>query len=176
MKKFLIKIGLIKARSYLVKRNISEFESILRSKIDQEKGGFLSNATDVFSNSNNSFKGQILNKEFSVQHRRTFTSGLLNYPLISGKYHTEKSQTKLEITIHGLKNTFGLLLIMLLLGLLVNTFMIILFVLTEEKQALFQLLLTAELVLTLGVFMIYFVASQAVKMVINKFEQTLFSK
>src|SRR5690606_12096836 len=120
------------------------------------KGGFLSNATDVFSNSNNSFKGQLLNKEFSAQHRRTFTSGLLSYPFISGKYHTEKSQTKLEITVHGLKNTFGLLLVILLLALLVNTVMILLFLFTDEKQELFKLLLTAELVMTLGIFMIYF--------------------
>lgn len=115
MKEFLKRLKLIDRMTTTLQISKVEFVNRLNEITDQGSTGIFSDSFDIFSSSNNEFKGQVNFDNFKIKRRRRFFDTNMNFAVANGTFIENNGQLTIETELNGFNNFFILFYVLLIL-------------------------------------------------------------
>jgi hypothetical protein len=102
MKEFLRKVKIVDNLKTEIEIQKTEFVSRFRKNVDEGSIGFMSDTFDIFSSSENQFKGHVGYDSFKIKRKKRFFDMNLNFAVAEGSYRQRESTLIIEAEINGL--------------------------------------------------------------------------
>ena len=106
MNDFLKRLKLIDYLTTTLQTDKTDFVNRLNKITDKGSTGMMSDTFDIFSSSNNEFKGYITPNNFKIKRRRRFFDTNMNSAIAYGTFSENNGQLTINTEINGFNNFF----------------------------------------------------------------------
>lgn len=106
MNDLLKKLKLIQTLTTRVEMQQQDFVAKLREHVDEGSLGIFSDTFDVFSTTDNEFKGHVGPQDFKIKRRKKLFSGNANFAIAKGTFKQEYETLIIHTEINGFRKLF----------------------------------------------------------------------
>jgi hypothetical protein len=174
MKSLLLKLKIIQQFKTELNFSIEEFVGMMKNKIDYSSFGFMSDATDVMSGSDNDFKGLVSENNFKFKHQRKMFSGNKSIPLVTGSIEQKGNKLEVITEINAFQGPLKFLFFLVLIGVVINAVLISIWLKEDNAIAINMIAPTLIGMIAFPLF-VYLVMRLSISGVKRKIEQQLFN-
>ncbi|HRG89310.1 MAG TPA: hypothetical protein PLW44_09840 [Chitinophagales bacterium] len=103
MKDILVRLKLIDTMTITLQISKDDFVGRLSEITDKESTGTMSDMFDIFSSSNNEYKGEVTYERFTIKRKRRFFDTNMNLAIAEGTFNVHNGQLTIETEINGFK-------------------------------------------------------------------------
>ncbi len=173
MKSLLLKLKIIQQFRSELNYSVEEFVGMMKNKVDYSTFGFMSDATDVMSGSDNDFKGLISEKQFRLKHKRKMFSGNMSIPLVEGTIEQKGNKLQIQTEINAFKGPLKFLFFMVIITFIINVVLISIW-LKEDTAIAKNMIFPTVMGMIIFPLFVYLVMRLSVSGVKRKIEKHLF--
>lgn len=173
MKRILEKLKLIDYLNTELQISKNEFQRNLRKIVDEGSTNFMSDFFDIFSRSNNEYKGYVDFNIFNLKRRKRLFEMGFNFPNAKGKVEQKGDSLIIKTEVNAFK---GIMIFFFILVILIYAIAIISLI-TSATQDNWEVYFSIPLILIHACFMLgipYLILRRSVKRFKYDFERELF--